>query len=264
MIIFCHSEDDHFFRHLPALFYTLSSHQSIIIKFMIKKSTMDVLTLPYQRYRILQTGLSLLLALFLICLSVQLTLLFKPLYYFDIQHLNITAQSNLSRARIIENYNYMINYLLNPMPQMFHLPSLPYSPHGRIHFEDVKRIFTWIDILVLVTGIAGAAGFYTNIKNKNFHFLKTTYISLILFTIIPLTAFALDFNDSFIIFHKLFFRNNYWIFNAATDPVITILPETFFFHAAMMVLGLIILAILALIIAHRELTRKHADDPPAK
>lgn len=223
---------------------------------MIKKSTLDVFKLPFLSYRFIQTGLSLLLALFLICLAVQLTLLFKPLYYFDIQYLNIPAQSNLSQIRIVENYNYMINYLLNPIPQAFHLPSLPYSQHGRIHFEDVKRIFTWIDILLLVTGIAGAAGLYFNIRNKDFHFLKTTSIALILFTIIPLTAFSLDFNDSFIIFHKLFFRNNYWIFNAATDPVITILPEAFFFHAAMMVLGLILSAVVLLMIAHRKLTRR--------
>ncbi len=223
---------------------------------VIKKSALDVCPLPFSSYRFIQNGLSLLLALFLICLSVQLTLLFKPLYYFDIQYLNIPVQSHLSRVRIVENYNYMIDYLLNPMPQTFHLPSLSYSQHGRIHFEDVKRIFTGIDILLLVTGIAGAAGFYSNIRNKDFHFLKTTAVALILFTIVPLTAFFLDFNDSFILFHKLFFRNNYWIFNAATDPVITILPESFFFHAAMMVLGLILAAVLLLMIAYKTLTRK--------
>ncbi len=38
----------------------------------------------------------------------------------------------------------------------------------------------------------------------------------------------LNFEKSFIIFHKLLFRNDYWIFNPDLDPVINILPEEFF------------------------------------
>lgn len=38
---------------------------------------------------------------------------------------------------------------------------------------------------------------------------------------------ALDFNNAFIIFHKLVFRNDFWIFDYHSDPVIRILPETF-------------------------------------
>ncbi len=38
----------------------------------------------------------------------------------------------------------------------------------------------------------------------------------------------LNFEKSFIIFHKLLFRNDYWVFNPNLDPVINILPEEFF------------------------------------
>ncbi|WP_100488737.1 TIGR01906 family membrane protein [Sporolactobacillus pectinivorans] len=210
--------------------------------------------MTFSRYRLFQLMLSLSLALFIICLAVQLTLLFTPLYYFDVRHLNIMAQSGLSYRRIVDNYNYMIYYLLNPMPQPFHLPSLAYSVHGRIHFEDVKRIFTFIDILLIATLLINVTGFWIKIKHRDYYFLKTAAIALAFFTIVPLIAFTLDFNDSFIIFHKIFFRNNYWIFNAATDPVITILPETFFLHAALLVLGIIILGIIALTVFYRKLS----------
>lgn len=210
--------------------------------------------LTFSRYRLFQLILSLSLAFFIICLAVQLTLLFTPLYYFDVRHLNIMAQSGLSYRRIVDNYNYMIRYLLNPMPQPFHLPSLAYSVHGRIHFEDVKRIFTFIDVLLIATLLINVTGFWIKIKHRDYYFLKTAAITLALFTIVPLIAFTLDFNDSFIIFHKIFFRNNYWIFNAATDPVITILPETFFLHAALLVLGIIILGIIVLTVFYKKLS----------
>ncbi|WP_353948092.1 TIGR01906 family membrane protein [Sporolactobacillus sp. Y61] len=216
----------------------------------------DVSTLPFSAYRIYQLLLSFSLALFIICTAVQITLLFKPLYYFDIGYLNIEEQSGLDRDTITENYDYMINFLMNPVPQEFHLPSLDYSSHGAIHFQDVKRIFTAIYLLIAITGIISAIGLYVNIKKKDFHFLKITATALALFTAIPLIAFVLDFNAAFVFFHEILFTNDYWIFDAASDPVITILPETFFLHAALLILGLIAIGMIILLIAGKKLSKK--------
>ncbi|WP_010630358.1 TIGR01906 family membrane protein [Sporolactobacillus vineae] len=216
----------------------------------------------FSRYHIVQLVIALSLALFVIALSVLLTLLFTPLYYFDVRYLKLTAQTGLSYSRIIENYNYMIQYLLNPLPQTFHLPSLTYSVHGRIHFEDVKRLFVFVDLLFAVAGIISITGIIYKFRNKDYYFLKIAATAMGLFTAVPLIAFLLDFNDSFILFHKIFFRNNYWIFDAATDPVITILPETFFMHAFLLALGLIIIGMIILIVSFKKLSgqsRKTAD-----
>jgi integral membrane protein TIGR01906 len=217
---------------------------------------LDVSGLSFSRYRIVQLVIALSLALFVIALSVLLTLLFTPLYYFDVRYLNIMTQTGLSYSRIVENYNYMIGYLLNPLPQAFHLPSLAYSVHGRIHFEDVKRLFVFVDFLTVATGLISIAGIIYKFRNRDYYFLKIAATAMGLFTAVPLIAFLLDFNDSFIIFHKIFFRNNYWIFNAATDPVITILPETFFMHAFLLALGLIIVGMIILIVSFKRLSRR--------
>jgi integral membrane protein (TIGR01906 family) len=218
--------------------------------------------LNFSHYCIVQLIIALSLALFVIALSVLLTLLFTPLYYFDVRFLNLTAQTGLSYSRIVENYNYMVQYLLNPLPQAFHLPSLAYSVHGRIHFEDVKRLFLFVDLLAVVTGIISIIGIIYKFRNKDYYFLKIAATAMGLFTAVPLIAFLLDFNDSFILFHKIFFRNNYWIFDAVTDPVITILPEAFFMHAFLLALGLIIVGMVILIISFKELSgrsRKSTD-----
>lgn len=206
-----------------------------------------------KQYKLLQILLSIALSLFIIFVAVKITLLFKPLYYFDIKYLSIESQSGYSKAEIIKNYDYVINYLLIPKSQEFQLPSIPYSNHGQIHFKDVKRIFTAIDILLILSGLVSIIGSYLNIRNGSFNFLKKASSMLILLPTVLLTAFALNFNTAFVIFHKIFFRNNYWQFDPEIDPIINILPQQFFLHSALSIVFLIILSIVGLRLLYKKL-----------
>ena len=67
---------------------------------------------------------------------------------------------------------------------------------------------------------------------------------------------ALNWETVFVLFHKIVFNNNYWIFNAATDPVITILPDTFFMHCALMILALVVLGSIICLLAYRHAKHK--------
>ena len=102
--------------------------------------------------KLFQILITVTLSLFIIFSAVKLTLMFKPLYYFDIEYLNIEKESNFSRDEIIKNYDYVINYLLSSKEEEFKLPSIPYTEYGVIHFKDVKRLFTAIDYLLVITG----------------------------------------------------------------------------------------------------------------
>ena len=56
----------------------------------------------------------------------------------------------------------------------------------------------------------------------------------------------MNWSKVFLTFHKIFFRNNYWMFDPASDPVILILPDAFFLQcviviAAVLVVGAAIL-----------------------
>ena len=62
--------------------------------------------------KLFQILLTVTLSLFIIFSAVKLTLMFKPLYYFDIDYLNIEKESNFGRDEIIKNYDYVIDYLL--------------------------------------------------------------------------------------------------------------------------------------------------------
>ena len=83
------------------------------------------------------------------------------------------------------------------------------------------------------------------IKEKEYRFLRLTgLITIIVPTVLGFLA-ALDFERAFVLFHQIVFRNDYWIFDYRTDPVITILPETFFMHCFMLIV--VIVCLLAII-----------------
>lgn len=217
----------------------------------------ESITKPRSKSKVLQFLFSLSLTLLIIVLAVKITLMFKPLYYFDIEYLNIEALSGFSKSEIIENYNYVINYLLSPKVQEFNLPSIPYSKFGQIHFRDVKRIFTSLDILLIITGITSVSGVILNLKRKSYDFLKRTSYMLILLPTVLLTGFMISFDKAFVVFHKIFFRNDYWQFDPDIDAIINILPQEFFFHSALMIVILIIAGIVALRVLYKSLIKKN-------
>lgn len=196
--------------------------------------------------------------LFSICISVVIivgvinfTVAFKQLYYFDIDYLNISDLSGLSKDDIKLNYDYLIDYNLNKNVSEFKLPTLKSSPEGKIHFEEVRNIFQNINKLAKVLMIVSLVGIILNAKNKNIKILKTTSITLIIMPLLLAIPVLLNFEKSFIIFHKLLFRNDYWIFSPDLDPVINMLPEEFFFHAGVMILMLILLVSILLLIMYK-------------
>ncbi|MBZ1234265.1 TIGR01906 family membrane protein, partial [Clostridioides difficile] len=191
--------------------------------------------------------------LFSICISIVIivgvinfTVGFKQLYYFDIDYLNISELSGLSKDDIKLNYDYLIDYNLNKNVSEFKLPTLKSSPQGKIHFEEVRNIFQNINKLAKLLLVVSLVGIILSVKNKNIKILKTTSITLIIMPLLLTVPILLNFEKSFIIFHKLLFRNDYWIFNPDLDPVINILPEEFFFHSGMMILILILLVSIVL------------------
>ena len=184
--------------------------------------------------------LALLLTVFIISLAVVITVFFKPLYYFDIDYLHISETTGLSVDVIRHNYDVLIQYQSLFYQGTLNLPDFVMSNSGRIHF---------------VSGLWSLIMVYRRLKQKEYRFLRLTSLFAIgIPTVIGFLA-AIDFNKAFVIFHQIVFRNDYWIFNEATDPVITILPEAFFMHCFMMIVG-IVMAISAGLYAYYCIQKK--------
>ena len=175
--------------------------------------------------------ISLCLALFIISASVTITLNFRPLYYHDISSLKIEETSGFSKKVIRENYDALIDY-----NQFFYSGklklTLPMSREGKIHFEEVKRIFVGIEYLCVITLILSCFLIKRKIRSRNIDFLRSASIITVLLPVIVGILCAFNWDAAFTLFHEIMFRNDYWIFDEATDPVIMILPDAFFLHCA--------------------------------
>lgn len=181
-------------------------------------------------------------SLFIIVGAIKFTVGFKQLYYFDIDYLDIPYISKLSKEEIKLNYDYLIDYNLNKQVEDFEMPTIKSSLEGKIHFEEVRDIFQVLNKIFNICFIVSIIGIFINIKNRSINFLNATSKTLISIPLILSLPLIVNFQGSFIVFHKLMFSNDYWIFDPDLDPVINILPEEFFFHAGLMILILILIS----------------------
>ena len=194
--------------------------------------------------------------LFIITGIIQLSVRFKEIYYLDVDYLGIDKLSGLSKEEIKLNYDYLIKYNLDKENTEFNMPTITSSQEGKIHFKEVRDIFQNTVKLFKLSLVVSLIGLYLNIKNKNYNFLKITSRLLIYTPIILLIPIIINFDKSFILFHKIMFNNDYWIFDPNLDPVIEILPDTFFFHMGIVILTLIILSSITCNLLYKLLTKK--------
>ncbi|ALV22843.1 MAG: TIGR01906 family membrane protein [Carnobacterium sp.] len=185
------------------------------------------------------------LFLCILSMAIVITINFTPLYAFDIDYLALPEKLGLSKETLMANYRILMDYLNKPWIAELKLPNFPSSENGLFHFYEVKRLFMLDYAIALVTLIGSIV---------YLRFIKRTYSSWKLIhpfqwgMIVPfvvLFMIALNFDQLFIGFHKIFFNNDAWMFNPSTDPIILALPETFFMHCFVLAFILIELAIIS-------------------
>lgn len=191
----------------------------------------------------------LVIALFTLGISVIFTLNLKIIYEYCIDKFKLNYIVNLSKEDIMLDYNNLINYLQNPFNKKLSFDNFIMSKNGEIHFFEVKRIFLFIYLITLIIFILGLIYIYINKINKNktniYKDLNYGANTLILFICIIASSMLLDFSKAFIIFHKIFFKNDYWIFDERLDPIIKVLPEEVFMIYAVVILILVLLFIIS-------------------
>lgn len=207
-------------------------------------------------HTIFQILLGLIFCLFIISASVTVTLNFRPLYYADIHLLNIPETSGRTEEDIRMNYDALIDYNSLFNHEALSFPTCAMSESGRIHFEEVKRIFDLFGWMAIITLPLVIAGIIITRRWHHYLWLRLAGIFSIILPVLLGIMIAVNWDYVFVTFHQLVFNNDYWIFDETTDPVITILPDTFFMHCALMIFALIIIcSIICLLLHHRLLAR---------
>ena len=179
--------------------------------------------------------------LFFLSLSILLTIYLAWIFYpMEIQWLNLADRVFLQRETILYNFHILMNYLTNPFSQVLEMPDFRSSVAGLHHFAVVKNLFHLVQLVALVT-LPSFYFFVKNIVKKGFLALyrKSILTLLVLPLVNGLLGVLIGFEQFFTLFHQiLFVGDDTWLFDPAKDPVILILPETFFLHAFLLFFGL--------------------------
>lgn len=188
----------------------------------------------------LSTAAGVCLTVFLFTLAAVLILNARWLYELDIRWLDLEGASGMQAEDILANYHALINYNQVWFRGELVFPTLPMSREAAIHFQEVKRIFDVIQITCFVTGLASL---FLVIRQRQrgvrIHFRIAGILSIVIPAILGALV-AIDWERFFVTFHRVFFRNDYWLFDPVTDPVILILPDTFFLQCAAGILVIIL------------------------
>jgi integral membrane protein (TIGR01906 family) len=142
-----------------------------------------------------------------------------------------------------------ISAYLNGQREDLRFPSTPggtdvvMSERGLFHMEDVAVLYERGRVLAaLFTVIAVVAGVTLYDKKNLKQTLQKVWVFPVALTAFLTLAMLIDFGAAFRLFHELLFDNDLWILSA-TDPLIVMLPRTFFFLTGLTIAAIYILLV---------------------
>ncbi len=212
---------------------------------------------PMRMNKLLSVVMSLAVALALLTGSIAAPILIRPFYYAQIEPLGLENASGLSREEIIRAYDEVLDYCIG-ISDEFSAGVLPFSASGSAHFADCRALFI-IDLWLLAGSVIVIALLKLYDKRNSLPrlgghgapFWGAAGMAAAL-ALVGIAA-ATDFDRAFTVFHSLFFPGKYnWVFNAATDPVILIMPEAFFRSCAILILAVLLILSAVIIISDKR------------
>lgn len=182
--------------------------------------------------------LGIIIAVFIVSAAVVITLNFRPLYVHDMKELQLAKAVGMTEDAILRQYDTLISYNQIWGEKELVFPDLVSSENGRIHFQEVKAIFTAFEWTAAIALFFAAAGIFLFRRKEKRYLLYASVLSIGLPVAIGVFI-AISWERVFVVFHEIMFRNDYWIFSPETDPIINLLPDRYFMHCAIMIAALV-------------------------
>ena len=161
--------------------------------------------------------------LWIIALSVTLTIFLAiPLFFGEIFWYQLTDLVQMTAGKIWHNFLILMNYLINPLETKLSMPDFPSSASGLHHFAEVKNLFMLVFFLTIIL-IPFTIRFIK--ENLSIVFHNALRVVMLFPLAIGVIAWLIGFDRFFVAFHEVLFRDNSWLFDPATDPIISVLPD---------------------------------------
>ncbi|MBU3851905.1 MAG: TIGR01906 family membrane protein [Candidatus Paralactobacillus gallistercoris] len=210
------------------------------------------------KYRLQQSWLWLCTVIFVISSSVCLTFIGSLLLYpFDISYLHLLNIVQIDPTTLLHNYHQLLAYLFCPWLTHLQMTNFPSSLQGLAHFASVKQLLLINNIALIITGCF--TDYFWHYLRQRHQLWRLLYPAEGLLMILVTIMFLMmsNFDRFFVIFHKLLFHNQDWLFDPNTDPIINVLP-TQFFEQCFIVFGVLMLLwiVVGILIGKRCLRNK--------
>lgn len=194
------------------------------------------------------------LILTIVSLSITITINFRLLYVFEIDSLKILDYVDMDKQTLLKNFDQLMAYLNNPFIDTLKLSDFPSSKGGAFHFYEVKRLFLLCYGVLLITLIPSVIFVFRLIKSKRVWRLIRPFQWGMIIPAFLGVLMAIGFDQFFVAFHGVFFNNDDWLFDPATDPIINVLPEQYFMHCFILFFVLLeLFFFIGIILGKREL-----------
>ncbi len=164
---------------------------------------------------------TLLLPLFLLLLSYQLTIVFYPLVPYPLLTPLTPYQQNT------------LDFLQGRIEAT--ALTVPYTPQELSHLADVKQVMQWVDTTFILLLLATLALLYHS-KAEWKKFVRWGGMTTVALVSLIILSLLLSFNTVFTLFHLLFFPQGNWIF-PADSLLIQTFPLAFFVRMGMIIFG---------------------------
>lgn len=164
------------------------------------------------------------------CLALAIFLTVNSIWLFDlnIHPLHLTTATGLTATQIHHDYVKIVAYLQLPWISSLKMKYFFSSAKGLQHFHDVKNLILFNNIVGIILVPLGSYLLH-RLKKQSLTWLLMTPIKVVVTASLVIIAMMfVNFEQVFIAFHEVLFRNQDWIFDPNTDPVINMLPDTFF------------------------------------
>ncbi|WP_353485880.1 TIGR01906 family membrane protein [Apilactobacillus xinyiensis] len=195
----------------------------------------------FKSLKLYSFGFALLILVAATTLAIFLVLNISFLYMFHLKIFHLELFKQYTSSTIHSTYKSVIYYLQSPFVNHMDVHPFSLSYQGNIHFRDVKRLILFNNSLMGLTILLFYRLYFKLYKRKQRWMIIESLRRINLIIYLFLVFCLADFKSAFISFHKLFFSNNYWIFNLKNDSLIKILPIDFFAQSFLIIVLFILI-----------------------
>ncbi len=175
---------------------------------------------------------------------------FQPFYSYQFEKNGVYQVVDIDRAAMPTVIDRLSGYVVGRYPTFNYQLTIGgvrcdvYNAREVLHMADVRKTFDVTRYIGAFIAIYVTAVIFALAAEQRLDYLvkltRAGLIGVVIATLLLGVLVASNFAKYFVVFHEIFFDNDLWLLNPATDRLIQMLPQVFFRDIVLAIIGLAI------------------------